>query len=312
MMSEAPPHVVTVDESVAIVHQRVLYAFLALLTPLSQVDASEPVPVTEHRDLTYAEVAGQELKLNLFVPAAENSPPLLIWIHGGGWRNGSREKVSLRPLTDHGFAVASIDYRLTDTAIFPAQIYDCKAAVRWLRANADRLGYDASRIAAAGSSAGGHLALLLGVSGNVDQLEGTVGEHLDQSSAVQAIIDYYGPSDFVLRGETHPDRAYTTKSGSFALLGGVQNGKVEREMEAFASPVHYITADDPPLLILHGDRDEVVLPDQSKTLLAQYRKARLDAELIWLKDAGHGGKRFYRDEHFESALRFVKTHLLPR
>ncbi len=296
-------------------HRNFLVAIATIVASLFTIDAvraSELAGVTEHRDLTYAELSGQPLMLNVFVPAAETPPPLLVWIHGGGWRNGSREKVPLRELVDHGFAVASIDYRLTDTAIFPAQMHDCKAAIRWLRANENRLGYDANWIAAAGSSAGGHLALLLGVSGGVDKLEGTIGEHLNESSTVQAVIDYYGPSDFVLRGETQPGRAYTNKSGSFALLGGVRDGKVERTMEELASPVHYITADDPPLLILHGDRDEVVLPDQSETLLERYKEAGLNAELIWLKNAGHGGKRFYRDEHFEAALDFLKSHLPAR
>lgn len=126
-------------------------------------------------------------------------------------------------------------YRFTKEAIFPAQIHDCKGAVRWLRANADRFGYNADWIAAAGSSAGGHLALLMGTSGGVTELEGNVGGNPNESSSVQAVIDYFGRSDFVLRGKTQPERAYTDKSGSFALLGGVAGEKLDPKTERFAS-----------------------------------------------------------------------------
>ena len=159
------------------------------------------------KDLSYAEVDGESLRLDLYLPESVSRPPLVVWIqHGGGWRGGSKMNPKLLELTRHGYAMASISYRLTDNAIFPAQIHDCKAAIRWLRANAARFGYSADWIAVAGSSAGGHLALLVGTSGNVESLEGEVGGHFDQSSTVQAVIDYFGPSDFVLRGKT-PARA---------------------------------------------------------------------------------------------------------
>ena len=131
----------------------------------SQEDASS-VNKAIHRNLVFAKVDGQELTLDLYVPdgASAAKPKLVVWIHGGGWRGGSKNKPPLRKLSDCGYAVASISYRFTDQAIFPAQIHDCKGAVRWLRAHADEYGYAADWIAVAGSSAGGHLALLLGVS----------------------------------------------------------------------------------------------------------------------------------------------------
>lgn len=278
-----------------------------LLTLVVDARCYDPPPVTISRDITFARVDDHALRLDLYVPEMAKSPPLVVWIHGGGWRAGSRKNPKLQQITRHGYALASISYRFTDTAIFPAQIHDCKAAVRWLRANADRFGYDAKWIGVAGSSAGGHLALLMGVSGNVEQLEGNVGGNLDQPSTVQAVIDYYGPSDFVLRGKTQPERAYTEKSGSFALLGGVKHGKVASEMESFASPTRYVSEDDPPLLIFHGDADKVVLLDQSQRISKLYKDAGLKIRLITLKGAGHGGKEFFTGSQLETARAFLGT-----
>lgn len=262
-----------------------------------------------HRDIVYAEVDGELLKLDLFVPPGAKSPPLVVWIHGGGWRAGSRKNPRLQGVTEHGYALASISYRFTDKALFPAQIHDCKGAVRWLRAHADKYGYNADNIAVAGSSAGGHLALLMGVSAAVKELEGDIGGHLDQSSAVQAVIDYFGPSDFVLRGKTQPERAYTTKSGSYALLGGLRDGKLKPQMELLASPANYVTNNDPPLLIFHGNEDKTVLLDQSERIAALYKESRLEARLVVLDKAGHGGKQFFTEEHFQTAKAFLEKHL---
>ena len=168
--------------------------------------------------------------------------------------------------------------------------------------------YAADWIAVAGSSAGGHLALLMGVSAGVSELEGDVGDHPEQSSAVQAVIDYFGPTDFVLRGKTQPERAYTEKSGSFALLGGLAGGSVEEEMERLASPAHYVSANDPPLLVFHGKADETVLLDQSQQIVKVYQRLKLPARLIVLEKAGHGGRTFFRGEHFESAPSFLDSH----
>ncbi|MEZ6034982.1 MAG: alpha/beta hydrolase [Planctomycetaceae bacterium] len=172
------------------------------------VCADEILPVRIERDLVYAEVDGQQLTLDLYLPEGQKRAPLVVWIHGGGWRGGTKHNPPLREITKDGFALASISYRFTNKAIFPAQIHDCKGAVRWLRTNADRFGYNPDWIAVAGSSAGGHLALLMGTSGGVTALEGNVGGNLDRSSAVQAVIDYFGPSDFVLREDSARPRLY--------------------------------------------------------------------------------------------------------
>lgn len=301
-----------------IVHQngiRSQYIRLAVLVGLclaSRSYADDVASLATHRDIVFAEIDGHRLKLDLHIPSGKEKTPLVVWIHGGGWRAGSKKNVPILELTKHGYAIASISYRFTDVAIFPTQIHDCKAAVRWLRGNAGKYDYDADWIAVGGSSAGGHLALLMGTSGHVKEMEGTVGDYPDQSSTVQAIIDYFGPSDFVLRGKTQPERAYTEKSGSFALLGGVQNGKVDPETEKYASPAHYLSNDDPPLLIFHGRVDKTVLLDQSEHIAELYRKAGLQARLVVLDKAGHGGKQFFAGPNLNVTRKFLDRHCPKR
>lgn len=261
------------------------------------------------KDIEFATVDGHSLKLDLYLPKDEN-PPLVVWIHGGGWRGGSKERCFVKWLADDGYAVASISYRLTDKAIFPAQIHDCKAAVRWLRANAERFGYRTERIAVAGASAGGHLAALLGTSGGVKELEGTVGGHLDQSSRVDAVIDFYGATDFVLRSKTQPGRANKKGSVVYLLLGGGANEKVE--LAKLASAAYHVTADDPPFLVFHGDQDKKVLPDQSERIRDVYEKAKLLITVHFLRGSGHGGSEFFEGQQRKRMVEFLDRHLRPK
>ncbi len=258
------------------------------------------------RDMIYATVDGTELKLDLYIPNGTTKPKLVVWIHGGGWRGGSKAKPPLRRLVDEGYALASISYRLSDTAIFPAAVHDCKGAIRWLRAHASDYGLDVSSIAVAGGSAGGTLALLLGTSAGVNELEGDVGGNLEQSSRVQAVINYFGPSDFVLRGETQPDVAYSEKSGSFAWLGGKKLGAVDKQLELAASATRYVSSESPPLLVFHGLADELVLSNQAHRIVEAYQKVGLSAQLILLEGAGHGGGQFFSGEPMQAAIEFLK------
>lgn len=262
---------------------------------------------TVRKDIEFASVDGHRLKLDLYLPAESNQAPLVVWIHGGGWRGGSKNNCPVSWLTDDGYAVASISYRLTDKAIFPAQIHDCKAAVRWLRANAAEFGYRTDRIAVAGSSAGGHLAALMGTSGGVKELEGTVGGNLDQSSRVDAVIDFYGATDFVLRSKTQPHRANKKGSVVYLLLGGGADQKVELAKQASAA--FHVTKDDPPFLVFHGDNDRTVLPDQSERIRDVYTKAGLSIDLHVLKGSGHGGDEFYTGERRDIIRAFLAEHL---
>ncbi len=248
--------------------------------------------------IEYANVDGQSLKLDLYHAATADPAPVVVWIHGGAWIQGNRAPCPIAYLTDHGYTVASISYRFTDKAIFPAQIHDCKAAVRWLRAL-----YPNSKIAVAGASAGGMLAALLGTSGDVKELEGTVGEHLDQSSRVDAVIDYFGATDFVLRSKTQPKRANEPGSVVYKLFGGGANEKVE--LAQLASAAYHVSPDDPPMLVFHGDQDKVVLIDQSQRIDEVYKKAQLPIELVVLPGVGHGGKEFFGDTNKKKIFSFL-------
>jgi acetyl esterase/lipase len=289
---------------------RFLILIFAFAVPtLADAQAAKPT----HAALVYAEVGGQKLKLNLFLPKEKkvesNPPPLVIFIHGGGWSKGSYKACKVPWLTEHGFAVASIGYRLTDIATFPAQIHDVKAAVRWLRAHAEDYGYDPEKFGVCGSSAGGHLAMLVGMGTDVPELVGEVGEHIHVSSRVQAIVDYYGPSDFVLRSKTQPSKTEEPTGGAYQLLGGKASEQLEKSK--LASPAFHVTPDDPPLLILHGSRDTTVLIDQAERILEVYRETRLPVVYHALPESKHGGAEFFSGENRARAEEFFTRHLKP-
>ena len=258
------------------------------------------------KDIEFAKVNDQSLKLYLYLPAKSKDATLIIWIHGGGWRKGSKEKCFITWLPEHGYGVASISYRFSSTAKFPAQLHDCKGAVRWLRANASKYGYDPNKIFVAGASAGGHLTALMATTSGHKKLEGTTGGNLKQSSAVQGAIDYYGPTDFILRSKTQPSRANEKGSVVYDLLGGGAHEMIEAAK--LASACYHITKDDVPLLVFHGTRDKTVLIDQSQAIVARYKKADLSVEFHTVEDAGHGGNVFYSGENANRLLKFLKTH----
>ena len=262
------------------------------------------------RNVEFAVINEDRLALDPYLPDGVKNPPLVIWIHGGGWRAGSRKKCDIRWMTDHGFAVASISYRLTHQAIFPAQIHDCKAAVRWLRANQETYGYSTEQLAVAGSSAGGMLAALLGTSGGVSDLEGKVGSHLEQSSRVQAVIDFYGPTDFLLRSKTQPSKANEPGSVVYRLLGGGADQKTA--LAKMASAAFHVSSDDPPMLVYHGVNDKTVLLDQSERMRDVYSDAGLSIALVLIENAGHGGKQFHNEDNKRTMINFLKRHILPQ
>ena len=281
---------------------RIMCVLFVLLLAQSGVCGTKKV-----KDLEFAVVDGHSLKLDLYLPEGEKNAPLVLWIHGGGWQGGNKNNCSMKWAAEQGFAIASISYRLTDKAIFPAQIQDCKAALRWLRANKSKYGYSTDKVAVAGSSAGGMLAALMGTSGDIKALEGTVGGNNDQSSRVDAVIDLYGASDFILRSKTQPHRANKPGSVVFKLLGGGADKKIELAKQASAA--YHVSSDDPPMLVFHGDKDKTVLLDQSLKIQEVYKSAGLPLDLYVLKGAGHGGKEFFSEENKGRMIAFLNKYL---
>lgn len=266
-----------------------------------------PPPYKTVEDVEFARVGEHKLLLDLFLPTHATKPPLVLYIHGGGWRGGSRKGPFPLFLAREGYAVASIDYRLSSVAVFPAQIFDCKGAVRWLRAHAGEYGFDASRITAMGTSAGGHLAVLLGTTHGVQSLEGEVGGNLDQSSKVQAIVDFFGPVDFVLRSKDQPEQTDKPTGKVFQLLGKPVLQNVE--LAKLAGGAFHVTKDDPPLLVVHGTADKTVLINQSHRICEEYKKHGLPVEFHSVEGAGHGGPQFSTPECTGQVLKFLGKSL---
>ena len=255
-------------------------------------------------DIEYARVGALSLKLDLHRPEQPKTP-LLVFVHGGGWREGSKQDMPLRALVQAGYAVASVNYRLSPEARFPAQVHDIKAAIRFLRAQQAQLGIAAERIVIVGASAGGHLAALVGMTNGHTELEGAVGEHGDQSSAVQGIISLFGASDLTTILAQSTEHGRSVRAPALQLLLGGQPAEVPA-LARLASPVFHVDAHDPPLLLIHGDADPQMPPDQSKELAAAYERARLPVQLVILPGAVHGGKQFYDAERTALMLEFLQ------
>ncbi|MBM3795942.1 MAG: alpha/beta hydrolase [Acidobacteria bacterium] len=285
-------------------------ALLAFATPALLL-AADPDGWKVSRDLAYVSYGAERQTLDLYVPSGAGPFPLVIWIHGGAWKTGSKaDPRALRLLAGERYAIASLNYRLSHQAKFPAQIEDCKAAVRWLRANAAKYSLDPARFAAWGASAGGHLAALLGTAGDKFDL----GEHTGKSSRVQAVVDYFGPTDF-LRMDAHalpsaPFKHNAIDSPESLLVGGplLENDLVA----ARANPATYASKDDPPFLIVHGDQDPLVPLDQSKVLESALGKAGVPVSLYVVAGAGHG-QGFEKDPKIVPMVKeFLGRALRPR
>lgn len=252
-----------------------------------------PDTVRAERDIPYANTDHARQRLDLYLPKEPRATklPLVVFIHGGGWQNGDKAGGAnqvLRFVQSGDYVGASIGYRLSGDAVWPAQIHDCKAAIRWLRANADKYGIDPDRIGVIGTSAGGHLVALLGTSGGVPVLEGELGAHAGVSSRVQCVVDYFGPSDLLTMGDgPGNERHNAPDSPESRMLGGPVLEHPDRAREASATT--YVTADDPPFLILHGTDDRVVQFDQSVKLDRQLKAAGVSSTLIPITGGGHGG-----------------------
>jgi len=263
----------------------------------SQAHLNYPDDITGYMDVTYSVVRGyRPLKLDLYVPAKPSSRPAVVWIHGGGWAGGNPRqplgpypdwRIVLARLAGRGYVVVGATYRLSGEAKFPAAIEDIKATVRWLRANAATIGVDPNRIGVWGESAGGQLASLLGTSCGVPELEGVKDRPV--SSCVQAVVDWYGPTDFsqmdaqLIPGGLKHDTPQSAESNYL----GCQLSKCDLAKVQSANPIAYVTASTPPFLIFHGNADTAVPPKQSQILYDALRAKGVPAQLVSVPGANH-------------------------
>ena len=244
-------------------------------------------------DVDYVGDRNPRHRLDIFLPARRPKGqrlPVLAYVHGGGWQNGDKRDGLSRVagfVAGGRYIGVTIGYRLTGEAQWPAQIHDCKAAIRWLKANADRYGIDPDRIAVYGHSAGGHLVAMLGVSGGVKDLAGSLGPHMKFDSRVAAVVDFCGPTDF-LRMNDFPsviDHNAANSPESRLVGGAIQE---QRERCRHASPLTYVTSDDAPFLVVHGTGDQLVAYNQSELLTASLERAKVPVGLLTIKNGGHG------------------------
>lgn len=287
---------------------------ILLVFSASVVFAAATEESTTLKDIVFCKAGSRTLRMNLTLPAGapEKKSPAIIWIHGGGWFMGDRNADLTEEwgLNGHGFVTGSIEYRLSQEAKYPAQIEDCKAAIRFLRANADKYGIDADRIGVWGGSAGGHLAALLGTTADIKRLDGD-GDNLEYSSRVQAVCVKYGPTDF-------SDAAMQTLIPEVvemvsALLGGPVSEN--RGLARMASPVEFVSKDDPPTLILQGDSDPLVPLSQGEALYKALKRVGADVTFVEVKKGGHGFGPIPKtepsfDELKKTVLEFFQKHLM--
>ena len=274
-------------------------ALLALAVPA--VAQSKPAL---DLDITYARAGDRELKLDLARPAEGKGPfPCVVCLHGGGWRMGNKKDIRawITFLAERGYVAASIGYRLVPDATFPGQIEDAKTAVRFLRASADKYAIDKERVAALGWSAGGHLACLLGLTDPKCGFEGK--ECPDQSSRVQAVVDYFGPTDLAAFGKD--PLAQKGMLGPFIGAPFAENPMAHEK----ASPVKYVHKDAPPFLIFHGTKDWVVPVEQSRVLAEKLKDVKVPVKLIEVPGEGHGWTGKANAETTRETIRFLDERL---
>jgi acetyl esterase/lipase len=260
-------------------------AVLALVLAPNLISAQEKkVEIYVERELVYGKGGETDLKLDLAMPKAGTGPfPVIVCVHGGGWKSGKRQDLekTIEGMAARGYVAATVSYRFSPEAKFPAQIEDCKAAVRWLRANAAKYHVNPERIGAVGFSAGGHLVCLLGTTDKNDGLEGQ-GGNPEQSSRVQAVVSFFGPTDFT----TKTWNEEVEKQFLIPFFGGTieENPALYKK----ASSINYVTKDDPPFLFFHGSEDKLVGLRHSQLLADKLHDVGVKAEVVVMKGEGHG------------------------
>jgi acetyl esterase/lipase len=295
---------------------RILYAIVSLSLIVSTTGVSQTNPVidifpkgtTLHGNIAYNKDTLNKHLLDIYLPPnAKGKVPLIIFVHGGGWLGNDKYadigymKKTVAEIVSNGFALASIDYRFATQAIFPAQMQDCNRAVSFLIDNAEKYGFNKNRIAVMGFSAGGHLASLMGLSKN-NNVESFFMKDTNKSFSFKAVVDFYGPAELILfPGANDP------KSPESLLIGATPLSRPD--LAKAASPVTYVDKNDPPFLIIHGEKDDLVSPKQSQLLSSWLNVAGVKNELIIVKDAPHFGEMFDADEIRIKVLDFLKKKL---
>jgi acetyl esterase/lipase len=283
---------------------RTLLLPLLLTCSSFAADLAVPEDVQLEKDVEYSNPDGQHLQLDLARPKSAVNAPAILCIHGGGFRAGTRQGYDglCVKLAHRGFVAATVTYRLAPAYQFPAAVYDVKAAVRWLRANASKYGLDASRIGVTGDSAGGHLAQFLGVTSGVSEFEGD-GGCADQSSAVRCVVNRYGPSDFTKSYAKSVDAAEVLP----LFLGGDLATALPRHIRA--SPLNWVTPNAAPTLLLHGTEDKYVAYEQAVWMRDRLQSCGVEARLMTFNGAGHGFKGDDASQAEQALIEFFESHL---
>ena len=286
----------------------------------TDINSQDPAPIQkEYIDIAYAAGSNAQ-KLDIFLPdTIKEKNPVLVWIHGGGWKGGDKSEFRnsnrLKELRKRGYAVVVINYRLSGEAKFPAQIFDVKAAIRWVKANGATYKFNPEKIGVWGSSAGGHLSALAGTSGNVPELEDLNQGNSNFTSKVHVVVDWYGPTDFLQMDSMALAQGCSSSNHNAAnspeseLIGFPITTRPD--LVAKANPITYISNDDPPFFIEHGLIDCIVPNGQSQQLYSQLLPV-LGAQKVKLKllDAtGHGGGLFSSASTVTEAIDFLDTYL---
>lgn len=294
------------------------YCLLAVLVPIfSHCQSKEkpmqpPEGIVAIRDLNYAGTQNWRQTIDVFVPKTPPAKPLplVVFIHGGGWEGGSKNTggVLFSLIKDGSYIGASINYRLTNEGQHPAQIHDCKAAIRWLRAHASDYNIDKDKIGVFGISAGGHLVSLLGTGGEVKDLEGTVGGNVEQSSRVNCVVNFCGPANFLTFGGQgsviDPENA---KSAVGKLIGGKVSER--KEVAQAASPENYVSKDDAPFLHIHGTADNLVPYQQAREFDRKLEEAGVPSTVLTGENGPHV---FFSQELVNNIKTFLDKHLLGK
>ncbi|MCW3120251.1 MAG: alpha/beta hydrolase [Chitinophagaceae bacterium] len=272
-----------------------------------------PAGTIVHSNLPYANDNHKKHLLDIYLPAGENAKrPLVVWIHGGAWMLNDKYadmgymKNTVKGFIDNGYALASIDYRYSTEAVFPAQAQDCNQALEYLYQHAEQYGIDREKIAVIGFSAGGHLASLLALSNN-NAVKEFYPSGREIHFKIKCVLDFYGPSDFIMLAGS-PDTSINNERNPVAILLGAMPLK-RPDLAKIASPVTYVDKDDPPFLIVQGEKDESVPNTQSKMLSSWLTLTGVKNELIVVPNAPHYGEMFDEMKIRKSLFRFLDSYL---